>query len=246
MNELKHLDEFQDLLANYQLSAHGKAVLSRVKLAVLLAPSSSGRNTIINELVKGGRYQFIVSDTTRQPRSNNGVMEKDGIEYWFRSEESVLEDIKSGEFLEAEIIHEQQVSGISIRELEKAATSEKTAITDADLGGVKKILELKDDAFAFLVLPPSFDEWLRRLTERGQMSNLEIARRLRTAIRIFDYAKSEKRLKLVVNDDLEEAVRCVDQNITGKRSTDTIRKQEVVQLLGRLTESTKKYLATIS
>lgn len=246
MNELKHLDTFQKVLSHYQLSEHGEAVLARVQLALLLAPSSTGRNTIINQLVQTERYQFIVSDTTRLPRSNNGVMEQEGVEYWFRTEEDMLGDLQSGNFLEAEIIHEQQVSGISIRELEKAGDSNKVAITDIEIGGMQNTLSLKPDTHVFLILPPSFEEWLKRLTGRGEMPNIELGRRMRTALRIFEYAPQEPRMKLVVNDSLPEAVRCVDEHITGQRVVEPGRQDEVIQLLEDLTLSTKKLLADIA
>ena len=114
-NHLKHLDEFTDILANYQVSPRAIKSLKSVKLVLLIAPSAGGRNTLINRLMTTGRYNFIVSDTTRAPRVNNGLPEQSGREYWFRSEEEILSDLKNGEFLEAEIIHSQQVSGISIR-----------------------------------------------------------------------------------------------------------------------------------
>src|SRR5947209_4084329 len=120
MNELVHKAEFHTLLADYKLSKASLLTLSQTKLVLLVAPTSSGRNTIIRELLKTGDYYFIVSDTTRKPRVNDGIPERDGVEYWFRSEEEVLEDIKQGKYLEAAVIHEQQVSGISIRELQKA------------------------------------------------------------------------------------------------------------------------------
>src|SRR4051812_45219052 len=112
MNELKHKDDFEKVLAGCQLSDGAKQTLAQTKLLLLVGPSSSGRNTIINELVAEGGYHYIVSDTTRQPRVNNGVLEQDGREYWFRTEEDILADLQAGNFLEAAIIHDQQVSGI--------------------------------------------------------------------------------------------------------------------------------------
>src|ERR1700759_5108412 len=118
--QLKHYQEFKAVLDSYQISDRARQAVQELKLALLLAPTSSGRNTIIRYQVGTGRYYYIISDTTRPPRVNDGVQEKNGREYWFRSEEEILADLKAGEYLEAEIIHNQQVSGISIRELEKA------------------------------------------------------------------------------------------------------------------------------
>jgi guanylate kinase len=155
MDELAKLDEFNAVLSNYTVSKDAVATLKQTKLVLLTAATASGRNTIINELLRTGEYHYIVSDTTRSPRVNDGVLEQDGHEYWFRSEEEVLQDLKAGDFLEAEIVHGKQIYGISIRELKAANASNKIAITDTDIGGTRNILKLKSDTIAILVLPPS-------------------------------------------------------------------------------------------
>lgn len=203
--------EFRDALANYKISEESSRILRQTSLVLLLAATSSGRNTIIRQLLKTGEYHFIISDTTRNPRINDGIPEQNGVEYWFRSEEEVLNDIKNGEYLEAEIIHNQQVSGISIRELEKARDQQKIAITDIDLGGVKNVLKEKPDTVAILVLPPDFEEWQRRIRARGEMSEPEYRNRLETACKIFETALESNDLKFVINKNVEQAAEAVHQ-----------------------------------
>ena len=48
--------------------------------------------------------QITKSATTREPRENNGILEQNGREYFFRDETEMLADIKAGNFLEAEVI----------------------------------------------------------------------------------------------------------------------------------------------
>ena len=132
---LVNREAFEHALAHYAMSDHAKRVLKSTKLVLLTGPSSAGRNTIIDFMVRTNRYHFIVSDTTRKPRVNNGVLEQNGVQYWFRDEAEMLQDIKDGEYLEAELIHGQQVSGISIREFEKASSNHKIAINEVDIGG---------------------------------------------------------------------------------------------------------------
>src|SRR5579885_607634 len=113
MNRLEHLQEFKTVLANYRISPASQRILQQTNLVLLAAPTSAGRNTIIRELLKTGDYHYIVSDTTRQPRINDGIPEQNGVEYWFRSEADILKDLAAGQYVEAAIIHNQQVSGIS-------------------------------------------------------------------------------------------------------------------------------------
>ena len=115
--------EFETVLKNYQPSDQALKLLQKTPLVILLGVSGSGKNTIINHLVGFGRYHFIVSDTTRQPKLRDGNMEVDGVQYFFRSEADMLADLENGAFLEAEIIHKHQVSGTSIRELKRAVAS---------------------------------------------------------------------------------------------------------------------------
>lgn len=210
--KLKLLPEFKKALENYRVSDKGLRTLQQTDLVLFLAPSGGGRNTIIQELVKTGKYYFIVSDTTRPPRLNNGVLEQDGVNYWFRSEEQMLDEIKAGELLEAEIIHSQQVSGISIRELGKAKEQGKIAVTDIDIGGVQNILNIKPDARVMLILPPSFEQWMKRLNARGRMEKSELYRRMHTAINIFSSILNENYC-IVINDSVSNAVNEVDKYV---------------------------------
>lgn len=211
MNKLENLEEFKKILSDYRVSDTGRNILKRTKLVLLVAPSSTGRNTLVRELQKTDDYHFIISDTTRRPRMNDGVREKNGREYWFRSEKDMLSDLKNGLFLEAAIIHNQQVSGISIRELEQAQVELKTAITDIEVVGVHNIVEAKPDAIALFVLPPSFEEWQRRITGRGAMNRHEYLRRMQSAERELKAALSQPYFVFVINDNIKDAVDRIHQ-----------------------------------
>ncbi len=185
MNQLKHIDEFRTILETYRLSPTAANTLARTHLVLLVAPTASGRNTIIEELLRIGNYHFVVSDTTRQPRINNGILEQNGRQYWFRSEKEVLEELRRGEFLEAALIHNQQVSGISIRELEVAREAQKIAITDVEIAGANNIHRAKPDTLIVFMTPPTFDIWLERIHSRGVMPADELERRLQSASKNF-------------------------------------------------------------
>ncbi len=209
-NTLVHLSEFRALLDNYQVSEKSGLLLQRTKLVLLAAPTSSGRNTLIRKLIETGKYHYIVSDTTRQPRINDGILEQNGVEYWFRSEQAILQDLHHGKFLEAAVIHDQQVSGMSIRELEKAMGRGRVPITDIEVVGVENVVKAKPDALAIFVLPPSFEEWQRRIKERGNMSSAEFRRRLTSAAKEFEMALAEDYYIFAVNDQLENAARDIN------------------------------------
>lgn len=208
-------EDFDNVLENYQISAHAQQILSKTPLVLLLGPSSSGRNTVIEYLVKTGNYHFIVSDTTRPPRVNNGVLEQNGREYWFRTEREMLDELRRGEFLEAEVIHGQQVSGISIRELQRALDQGKIAINEVDILGFQTVHEAKPDTVLIMVLPPSFEEWQRRMAGRGKMSDVEFKRRMETAHKIFTDASQQQYATLIINDTVMHAAAQIDDAVKG-------------------------------
>jgi guanylate kinase len=213
---LKHYSEFQETLDKYQISPRASRVIDDLKLVLLIAPTSGGRNTIIRHLVQTGHYYYIVSDTTRPPRINDGLMEQNGKEYWFRTEEEFLADLRVGEYLEAELIHNQQVSGISIRELEAAKTKQKIAITDIELEGLHNVVQAKPDTIAIMILPPSFDEWQLRLAGRGRMRDDEQKRRFETAQKIFKDGLSQDYYHFVISENIEQSAAIIEAIVEGK------------------------------
>jgi guanylate kinase len=208
-NILRNKGQFESILGNYQPSNHVVEILSKASVVLLDGPSGSGRNTIINHLVGAGGYQQVVSDTTRLPRSNNGVLEQHGVEYWFKSEEEFLAGLQEGAYIEAAIIHNQQVSGVSIKEIERALKNGDVAINDVQADGIEAFNALKPDSISIFVTPPSFAIWIKRLDSRGDMPEDERIRRLQSAQEEIQHALSAPYYHFVVNLDLGEAVKAV-------------------------------------
>lgn len=242
MNQLTHLPEFRKILENYQISKSGKKTLEKARLVLCSAPTATGRNTVIDELVKTGDFYFIVSDTTRQPRVNDGVLEKNGDRYWFRTEEEMLEDLRAGKLVEAEVIHQQQVSGMSVREIAKAGAEGKIAITDADRGGVKIVRAEKPDVMCLFFLPPNFKEWQRRIQSRGKMHPDELNRRLYTASHEIQTALDNDYYWFVINDRLEDAIAYCDK-VAKQQHPDTDKQEEGRRLAKKLLQEVKKTVA---
>lgn len=203
-NKLQHKEEFQKLLENYRPSDESIKLLQSMKIIVLCGPTSAGRNTIIEKLVATGKYGFFRSDTTRKQRYKDGVLvEPNGSTYWFISEEQMLSQLKNGQMIEAAIIHDQQVSGVNIDTLMQLKEQDRIGITELQHDGPRTYKELKPDTIAIFILPPSFEEWIRRIKERSQMSDKELANRLRSSILEFDAAKNDGFFHLVINDEID-------------------------------------------
>lgn len=211
---LKHLNEFQRVLKTYKPSLELLDLLQDRKLVVVSGPSASGRNTIINSLIMTGKYCFLASDTTRHPRINNGVPEANGKDYWFKTEEEFLHGLKNGAYVEAAIIHNQQVSGISLAELRRATETGNIAITDVDIHGCDNIKSYTDNALPIFILPPDFPEWMRRLDGRGAMDPAEKRRRLISAAEEIEVALQRSYFRFIINWDLRVTVEALHEHIT--------------------------------
>jgi guanylate kinase len=221
---LKNLDEFNKLLDLYEPSLESRVILKEITLVLLVGPSAAGRNTLINLLVQTGRYHFIVSDTTRQPRVNNGVKEQNGREYWFRTEEQFLKGLRQGAYIEAAVIHKQQVSGISISELTAAKDVDKIPVNEIEVSGARNLQKLKPDALFIFLLPPNFEIWMKRLNERGNMTRQELRRRLESAEAEIASALTDNFYHFVINHEIHEATVAVDE-LANRRAPDNMKQE---------------------
>jgi guanylate kinase len=235
-NKLTFLKDFQKALKNYKPNIEVIDLLNQIKVVLLVAPAAAGRNTIIRNMIMTGKYYYLISDTTRKPRINNGVPERDGEEYWFRTEEEFLAGLKRGEYIEAAVIHEQQVSGTSIHEVREALSRNLIAITDIDIQGCDFLRDFAN-ADNIFVLPPDFDEWMRRMDGRGAMEPSEKKRRLQSAVHEISEALKRPYFKFLVNWDLRSTSEQLHEEIV-RGVFDEQRQEEArhhaVELLARL------------
>jgi guanylate kinase len=172
---------------------------------------------------------------------NNGVLEQDGREYWFRTEHQILEDLEAGAFLEAAIIHNQQVSGTSIRELQAAADEGKIAINEIEVVGADNVHAAKPDTIFFFVLPPSFDEWMVRMKIRGELPPDEIKRRFESAVMELETALSKDYYWFIVNDTFVQTAHKIDAIVAAKAQDDATQ-QHGREVAEQLLTDTKTHL----
>lgn len=207
--KLNDKEAFKAALKDYTISEHGRKVLASTPFVAVSGIAGGGRNTVIRVLVERHNFTFAVSDTTRPPKFRDGHMEQNGVEYYFRREEDMLHEIQNGEFIEAEIIHNQQVSGTSVREVERAIATGKIPIHDFEFGGANAVARAKPDAAIIALLPPSYDEWIRRLTNREKIYQQEFLNRLQTAKSVLENMLSKPYFKFVINDSIDNAVEAI-------------------------------------
>lgn len=172
----------------------------RGKIIVIVAPSGTGKSTLIRGVMDiFQELQWSVSHTTRPIREG----ERNGVDYYFIERELFLKKRDKGEFVEWAEVHGNFYGTLKsfVQEKIKEGTS---LLFDLDVQGVDNMKrEFGSECQAIFISPPSFEELERRLTGRATDSESVIKLRL-------DNAKNEMIRKddydfLVINDELDKA-----------------------------------------
>ena len=196
----------------YQPGDQARALLSETKMVLMVGMSGVGRDTIINELVRRGAYYPLVTSTTRLPRVNDGIMEQNGVEYYFLTPDQATHNLEQGGYVEVSPVHDH-VNGLLIEELQRAHDSGKIAISDVDPQGAMKYRQLSDTVTAIFVLPPSYEEWMRRNKQRYASDDEFTAawpRRRQSAMMELNMAIHAPFYHFVINDQVTHAVDACD------------------------------------
>jgi len=172
------------------------------RLVVLAGPTAVGKGTVstyIRENHPG--VHLSVSATTRPPRPG----EVDGVNYYFVSDEEFDRLEASGEMLETATVHNAYRYGTPRRPIEEALEAGRSVLLEIDLQGARAVRAAMPDALLVFLLPPSWEELVRRLIGRGTEDQADQQRRLETA-KVELAAQDEFDVK-VVNHDVSQAAR---------------------------------------
>ncbi|WP_339137389.1 MAG: guanylate kinase [Candidatus Electrothrix sp. GW3-4] len=181
-------------------------------LLVISAPSGCGKTTILKKVMAANSgLAFSVSHTTRQPRQG----EADGTDYHFVTKEQfiALRDQQPSGFLEWAEVH-GNFYGTSRQEVEALLAAGKDVVLDIDIQGADQVRTNADPVTVF-ISPPTLAELERRLRGRGTESSEDLAVRLANAKK--EMAAAEKYQYLLVNDELDQAVRDLQAILTTER-----------------------------
>jgi guanylate kinase len=203
----------------------------RGNLYIVSAPSGSGKTTLLQHLLRSfDDLKFSVSHTTRPPRQG----EKDAVDYYFTDRTTFMRMVDRGEFLEwAEF--NGQLYGTTRAFVEEQIGAGRDVILDIDVQGAKQVKNTIKDATAIFILPPSFEELKRRLTDRMLESDDVIRRRLEIAKREILYYRDYD--YIIINDILENSIRLLESIIrsgTAKPRRQQSRIEEIIASFGGL------------
>jgi len=169
-------------------------------LVVISGPSGVGKSTVRKALFDIPNHDLVysVSMTTRPPRTG----EKEGVDYFFVTEEEFKQRIAEDKFLEyAKFVNNYY--GTPQDKVYEQMNLGKEVILEIEVEGALQVRErVKDGVFIFLV-PPKKQNLYDRLKGRASESDEVIKKRIEKANAEFKLAY--KYDYIVVNDDIENA-----------------------------------------
>ncbi len=176
----------------------------RGQLYVISGPSGCGKDTIVNNLLKKNNNLWLsISCTSRKPRGK----EKNGVEYFFLSEEEFEKEIENDGFLEY-AKYAGNYYGTPKKSIEEHLNKGEDVILVIEIQGALKIKNLLPETLFIFILPPSMKELKRRLEGRGTEDKEKIDKRfLRAYEEINEVGKYNY---VVVNDEVKTAVEKVN------------------------------------
>ena len=167
---------------------------------IVSAPSGTGKTTTCRMLQeKMPDLKFSISHTTRSPRDG----EKEGKDYFFISENEFKEKIAQGAFLEWAKVHNQYY-GTAQETITRHRKNGDNIILELDVQGVESLRKMNFSGIFVFILPPSLEELISRLRNRGTENEDSIQKRIEVGkneikkYRMYDF--------VLTNSNVEDTV----------------------------------------
>lgn len=206
--------KIDQLAKDYKIDQAGIDVVRRSKTVFIVGITSAGKDTIVKELLKSPDYHLIVSHTTRQPRVNNGVSEKDGVDYHFVTKDEMGDLLANKKMIEVNC-YGSEYYGTSVGEFELANNNHKIAISDIEINGVSSFYDIAPNSVtAIFIVPPDYETWLSRIQKRYETIELferDWLVRREIAINELEHVLSVPHYHFIINDELTRAVKITDK-----------------------------------
>jgi guanylate kinase len=173
--------------------------MSEGHLFIISGPSGAGKGTLVKALLRRVPGLWVsVSATTRPPRPG----EKDGVDYYFLTQEEFEGRARKDEFLEHAVVHGNRY-GTLRRSVERRLAHGIDVILEIDPQGAFQVRNQMQRSRLIFVRTSSSDELEKRIRHRGAESDEQIRTRLKTAEQELTLERSYDHV--VLNEDVSRA-----------------------------------------
>ena len=181
------ITELQDMQPEYRPNRETRARMSRLGLVLATGPAGSGKNTVMNAAIEASKtredgmiFDQTISSTTRDPRTNNNILEQHGNEYFFITPEEAHTAANAGELVQYVMVGPGNEVFYGSRA--ENYPKEGVALMDVVSSAVKPLRGLKfDRVIATSIIAESHKVWIDRLDARGTLAPKDRAARLEEA-----------------------------------------------------------------
>ncbi|MCX6639218.1 MAG: guanylate kinase [bacterium] len=179
---------------------------------ILSSPSGGGKSTIIRRILSlHPDFAYSISATTRPPRPG----EIYGAAYCFLSRAEFETRLERSEFLEWEEVYGDYY-GTPRKYAEEAVAAGRSVLFDLDVKGALKLKSAIPHIVLIFIMPPSLQVLEARLRQRASEDEAHLKKRLDLAV--WECSQAHKFDHVIVNNNLEEAVKAVEDIILQKLS----------------------------
>lgn len=182
-------------------------------LIVISGPSGVGKDATLDRMKKAGLpYHYVLTATTRPKRPG----EKDGVDYWFVSEDKFHQMVEKNQLLEWAKVYGNYY-GVPKREIKEALKQGLDTVVKVDVQGAATIKQILPDALFIFLMPPSPEELANRLKQRYGSSSADLDVRLGKAqeelesLPLFDY------VVISYTDNLDLTVTEINAAVTAEK-----------------------------
>ena len=203
--------------------------MAKGKLIIVSAPSGAGKTSLVAALVTDDDSLCVsVSHTTRPKRPK----EEDGVNYHFTDEQTFLNMLQDGDFLESAEVYGHHY-GTSQKWVNKQLEKGQDVVLEIDWQGAAQVRNLYPESCYIFILPPSLETLTERLRHRAQDDEAIIAKRMEEARTVLQHVCEAD--YMVVNDEFDTALADIRAILRAQGLTVTAQQFNLAELLTSLT-----------